>query len=141
MLVVVLVLAEPTPGFPGSYGGTPYPVSSGTYPISVVSGGATGPASGSSGSTSVFNGPGVNLEILISGSGGGGGAGDSSNTGGHVNGLNGGSGGGGRDNTSGSGTGAGGNTNPQTTGEIGNPGGDAISIWWCRRWWRWRSRW
>ena len=82
------------PGFPGSYGGTSYPVTPGTYPITVGDGGATGPASGSSGSTSVFNGPGVNSGNPISGSGGGGGAGDSSNSSGHTNGLNGGSGGG-----------------------------------------------
>mgnify|MGYP000247345714 CR=1 FL=1 len=70
------------PGFPGSYGGTSYAVTSGTYPITVGDGGATGPASGSSGSTSVFNGPGVNSGNPISGSGGGGGASDNRSGGG-----------------------------------------------------------
>ena len=114
------------PGFPGSYGGTSYPVTPGTYPISVGNGGTDpgGEIAANPGANSVFNGPGVNSGNPITGSGGGGGAGWPDNGGSHENGRPGGSGGGGRDNTSSAGTGSGGPSS-KTTGEIGNAGGTA----------------
>jgi len=63
-------------GFPGSYAGTPYPVSSGTYPVVIGAGGANAPeAPGVQGSSTTFNAPGVNSGTPITGSGGGYGAG------------------------------------------------------------------
>lgn len=114
------------PGFPGSNAHVAYPVSPGTYPVTVGTGGnsTSSPGVGNQGNDSVFNGASVNLGASITGTGGGGGGGRQGNNGNHIPGTPGGSGGGGSDNTSGSGTGAGGvaDDNP---GEVGNDGGTA----------------
>ena len=119
------------PGFPGTYSGVTFPVSSGTYEVVVGAGGAARPygpvptGNGNEGSTSRWNPGGTNSGTPVEAPGGGYGAGppDGTNESSHNPGGPGGSGGGGQDNTGPNASTNGGSASTGTGG-IGNRGGN-----------------